>query len=96
VLCTGTGNDLIYTGTHLKLDRSLDDAGMYVEHTGTSVKTLLVTNYAELEEVIGQASISDTSLPELLRRPRYSSLFTVSPLLLKNSTPVGCYKSYRM
>ena len=27
---------------------------MYVEHTGTSVKTLLVTNYAELEEVIGQ------------------------------------------
>jgi hypothetical protein len=38
----------------LKLDRSLDDAGMYVDHTGTSVKTLLVTNYAELEEVIGK------------------------------------------
>jgi hypothetical protein len=27
---------------------------MYVDHTGTSVKTLLVTNYAELEEVIGK------------------------------------------
>jgi hypothetical protein len=44
----------------LKLDRSLDDAGMYVDHTGTSVKTLLVTNYAELEEVIGKVRHTST------------------------------------
>ena len=36
------------------MDASLDDVGMYLEHTGVSVKTLLVTNYAELETVIGE------------------------------------------
>jgi hypothetical protein len=49
----------------LKLDRSLDDAGMYVDHTGTSVKTLLVTNYAELEEVIGKVRYTVTLYPVL-------------------------------
>jgi hypothetical protein len=38
---------------------------MYVDHTGTSVKTLLVTNYAELEEVIGKVR----SLDMLEKRP---------------------------
>ncbi len=47
----------------LKLDRSLDDAGMYVDHTGTSVKTLLVTNYAELEEVIGKVRHTASQFP---------------------------------
>ena len=27
---------------------------MYLEHTGAGVKTLLVTNYAQLENIIGE------------------------------------------
>jgi hypothetical protein len=38
---------------------------MYVDHTGTSVKTLLVTNYAELEEVIGKVRHTLTNCPVL-------------------------------
>jgi len=57
VVCAFVTNHYSYEGSnHLteKLDASLDDVGMYLEHTGVSVKTLLVTNYAELETVIGE------------------------------------------
>lgn len=49
-----------------KMDTSLEDTGGYIQHTGDSIKTLLVTNFAEMEEVIGQ--ILDDSGPILKRK----------------------------
>jgi len=49
-----------------KVDASLEDTGGYIQHAGDSIKTLLVTNFAEMEEVIGQ--ILDDSGPILKRK----------------------------
>ena len=49
-----------------RVDASLEDTGGYIQHTGDSIKTLLVTNFAEMEEVIGQ--ILDDSGPILKRK----------------------------
>jgi len=46
-----------------KVDASLEDAGGYFEHTEDSVSTLLVTNFAEMEEVI--SDVLDDSGPIL-------------------------------
>jgi len=46
-----------------RVDNSLEDTGMYFEHTESSVKTLLVTNFQELEEVLG--NVLDESGPIL-------------------------------
>lgn len=56
-VCAFVTNYYTYQGSKeftTKVDGSLDDAGMYLEHTGSSLETLLVSNYNELEEVIGQ------------------------------------------
>lgn len=48
------------------MDDSLEDAGGYFEHAGESIEVLLVTNFAEMEEVIGD--ILDDSGPILKKR----------------------------
>ena len=48
------------------MDTSLEDTGGFIQHAGESIKTLLVTNFAEMEEVIGQ--ILDDSGPILKRK----------------------------
>jgi len=65
-VCAFVTNHYTFTGwTDLtrRMDTSLDDAGDYFEHTSDSVKVLLVTNFAELEEVVGD--ILDDSGPKL-------------------------------
>jgi prominin 1 len=57
VVCALATNYYSYEGTKElspRLDNALDDTGMYIEHTGASINTLLVTNYKELEAVVGQ------------------------------------------
>jgi prominin 1 len=57
VVCAFVTNYYSYQGSqHLttKLDDSLEDTGVYLEHTGAGVRTLLVTNYDQLENVIGE------------------------------------------
>ena len=49
-----------------KVDASLEDTGGYINHAGDSIQTLLVTNFAEMEEVIGQ--ILDDSGPILKKK----------------------------
>lgn len=49
-----------------QVDASLEDTGGYFLHTGESLETLLVTNFAEMEEVIGD--ILDDSGPILKRK----------------------------
>lgn len=49
-----------------KVDTSLEDAGGYFQHTGESIETLLVVNFAEMEEVIGD--VLDDSGPILKRK----------------------------
>ena len=49
-----------------RLDSSLEDTGEYIQHAGDSIETLLVTNFAEMEEDIG--GILDDSGPILKRR----------------------------
>ena len=49
-----------------KIDDSLEDAGGYFNHAGDSINTLLVTNFAEMEEVIGD--VLDDSGPILKRK----------------------------
>ena len=43
-----------WNGIAKKMDDSLEDAGGYFEHAGESIEVLLVTNFAEMEEVIEQ------------------------------------------
>lgn len=62
-------NQYTYSGwskLSTKIDDSLDDVGGYLEHTGESIEVLLVTNFAEMEEVIGD--ILDDSGPILKKR----------------------------
>ena len=57
VVCALATNYYSYEGTKElspRFDDALDDTGMYIEHTGSSINTLLVTNYKELEAVVGQ------------------------------------------
>ena len=49
-----------------RLDSSLEDTGEYIQHAGDSIETLLVTNFAEMEEDIGQ--ILDDSGPILKKK----------------------------
>merc|ERR1719495_592256 len=49
-----------------KVDSSLEDAGGYFQHTGESINVLLVNNFAEMEEVIGE--VLDDSGPILKRK----------------------------
>jgi len=68
-VCAFVTNHYTFTGwTDLtkRMDTSLDDAGDYFEHTGDSVEVLLVTNFAELEEVIGD--VLDESGPALKKK----------------------------
>ena len=55
-----------WNGMAKKMDDSLEDAGGYFEHAGESIEVLLVTNFAEMEEVIGD--ILDDSGPILKKR----------------------------
>ena len=55
-----------WTGVSKKMDDSLDDVGGYLEHAGESIEVLFVTNFAEMEEVIGD--ILDDSGPILKKR----------------------------
>ena len=55
-----------WNGVAKKMDDSLEDAGGYFEHAGESIEVLLVTNFAEMEEVIGD--ILDDSGPILKKR----------------------------
>lgn len=62
-------NQYSYSGwSHVSktVDASLEDTGGYIQHASDSIKTLLVTNFAEMEEVIGQ--ILDDSGPILKRK----------------------------
>ena len=62
-------NQYTYSGwgeVSTKIDASLEDTGGYIQHAGDSIKTLLVTNFAEMEEVISQ--ILDDSGPILKRK----------------------------
>eukprot|EP00090_Calanus_glacialis_P030997 TRINITY_DN5063_c0_g1_i1.p1 TRINITY_DN5063_c0_g1~~TRINITY_DN5063_c0_g1_i1.p1 ORF type:complete len:942 (-),score=271.59 TRINITY_DN5063_c0_g1_i1:188-3013(-) len=68
-VCAFVTNHYTFTGwTDLtrKMDTSLDDAGEYFKHTGGSVEVLLVTNFAELEEVVND--ILDESGPTLKKK----------------------------
>lgn len=42
-----------WQGVSRTMDDSLEDAGSYFQHAGESIEVLLVTNFAEMEEVIG-------------------------------------------
>ena len=55
-----------WQGLSTKVDASLEDAGGYFQHTGDSVNTLLVNNFAEMEEVVGQ--VLDDSGPILKKK----------------------------
>eukprot|EP00092_Neocalanus_flemingeri_P006838 GFUD01007383.1.p1 GENE.GFUD01007383.1~~GFUD01007383.1.p1 ORF type:complete len:948 (+),score=147.14 GFUD01007383.1:408-3251(+) len=55
-----------WNGVSKKIDASLEDAGGYFQHTGESIEVLLVTNFAEMEEVIGD--ILDDSGPILKKK----------------------------
>ena len=55
-----------WNGVSKKIDTSLEDAGGYFQHTGESIEVLLVTNFAEMEEVIGD--ILDDSGPILKKK----------------------------
>ena len=55
-----------WTRVSENIDNSLEDVGGYLEHTGESIEVLLVTNFAEMEEVIGD--ILDDSGPILKQR----------------------------
>merc|ERR1711970_1248182 len=55
-----------WTRVSKNIDNSLEDVGGYLEHTGESIEVLLVTNFAEMEEVIGD--ILDDSGPILKQR----------------------------
>ena len=62
-------NHYTYTGWNglsKKVDSSLEDAGGYFQHTGESIEVLLVTNFAEMEEVVGE--ILDDSGPILKKK----------------------------
>merc|ERR1719347_761780 len=62
-------NQYSYTGwseVSTRLDSSLEDAGSYFQHTGESIETLLVVNFAEMEEVIGE--VLDDSGPILKKK----------------------------
>merc|ERR1719461_2121956 len=48
------------------MDNSLEDAGSYFQHAGESIEVLLVTNFAEMEEVLGD--ILDDSGPILKKK----------------------------
>ena len=48
-----------------RLRLATDDTSQYLDNTGREINTLLVTNYAELEEVLGE--ILDESGPILKR-----------------------------
>eukprot|EP00092_Neocalanus_flemingeri_P012480 GFUD01013453.1.p1 GENE.GFUD01013453.1~~GFUD01013453.1.p1 ORF type:complete len:941 (-),score=227.62 GFUD01013453.1:453-3275(-) len=68
-VCAFVTNHYTFTGwTDLtrKMDISLDDTGHYFQHTGDSVHVLLVTNFAELEEVVND--ILDESGPTLKKQ----------------------------
>merc|ERR1719153_2049652 len=55
-----------WSGVSKKIDASLEDAGGYFQHTGESINVLLVNNFAEMEEVIGE--VLDDSGPILKRK----------------------------
>jgi len=55
-----------WTRVSKNIDNSLEDVGGYLEHTGESIEVLLVTNFAEMEEVIGD--ILDDSGPILKQK----------------------------
>jgi len=68
-VCAFVTNHYTFTGwTDLtrKMDTSLDDADDYFKHTGDSVQVLLVTNFAELEDVVND--ILDESGPNLKKK----------------------------
>ena len=62
-------NQYSYSGwseVSTRVDYSLEDTGEYIQHAGDSIETLLVTNFAEMEEDIGQ--ILDDSGPILKKK----------------------------
>jgi len=54
-VCSFVTNYYSYSGSTMVTNRtkdSLDDAGLYLDHTNSSLHTLLVTNFEQLEEVV--------------------------------------------